>query len=186
LATVNRRKTFEIRRAAGFSEALKVEDGDNGPELAVESCGGFPRAIGRWPMASVAVVVGCGGGSFSETGLISRVKGACMIRSIIVGVAVCISAASFVAAQDAAADGEKVYVAKKCSLCHAINGKGNKLGPLDGVGSKLSVDELQQWLIDPKAMTEKTKALRKPIMLYTKMTKEETDALVVYMASLKK
>jgi mono/diheme cytochrome c family protein len=108
-----------------------------------------------------------------------------MIRSIVVGVAVCMSAASFVAAQDAKADGATVYVAKKCSLCHAVNGKGNKLGALDGVGVKLSADELKQWLVDPKGMTTKTKATRKPLMLETKMTPEEIDALVVYMSSLK-
>jgi cytochrome c2 len=108
-----------------------------------------------------------------------------MIRSIIVGVAVCMSAASFVAAQDAKADGATVYVAKKCQLCHAINGKGNKLGTLDGVGSKLSADEIKEWLVDPKGMTTKTKATRKPLMLETKMTPAELDALVVYMLSLK-
>jgi mono/diheme cytochrome c family protein len=39
-------------------------------------------------------------------------------------------------AQDAAlvAKGAKVYEAQKCSLCHAIAGKGNKTNPLDGVG----------------------------------------------------
>ena len=43
-------------------------------------------------------------------------------------------------AQDAA-KGEAVYTAQKCSLCHAIAGKGNKLSPLDGVGAKLSADD---------------------------------------------
>ena len=31
----------------------------------------------------------------------------------------------------------KVYEQQKCSVCHSIEGKGNKKGPLDGVGSKL-------------------------------------------------
>jgi mono/diheme cytochrome c family protein len=36
-------------------------------------------------------------------------------------------------AQDARAAGEKVYAEQKCSLCHAIAGKGNAKGPLDEV-----------------------------------------------------
>ena len=46
------------------------------------------------------------------------------------------------AAQDAAtiAKGAKVYAANKCTQCHSVEGKGNKKGPLDEVGSKLSAD----------------------------------------------
>ena len=43
-------------------------------------------------------------------------------------------------AQDAAQvkKGEEVYAAQKCSVCHAIAGKGSKANPLDGVGKKLA------------------------------------------------
>ena len=43
------------------------------------------------------------------------------------------------AAQDAALvkKGQEVYAAQKCSVCHAIAGKGGKQSPLDGVGAKL-------------------------------------------------
>ena len=91
------------------------------------------------------------------------------------------------AAQDAKARGEKLYVDQKCALCHSIGGKGNVKGPLDGVGSKLSPEEIRQWLVDPKAMTAKTKAERKPPMRsYATLPKEDVDALVAYMSSLKK
>ena len=38
--------------------------------------------------------------------------------------------------------GQKLYVSQKCSQCHSVAGKGNKKGPLDDVGSKLTADEL--------------------------------------------
>ena len=89
------------------------------------------------------------------------------------------------AAQDLAR-GEKVYAEQKCALCHSIGDKGNKKGPLDGVGTKLSAKELEQWVVDAKGMTEKTKAPRKPEMKNYTLPKEDLDALVAYMASLKK
>jgi cytochrome c2 len=83
--------------------------------------------------------------------------------------------------------GQKMYVDQKCSMCHSIAGKGNAKGPLDNVGAKLSEEEIRQWLIAPRVMTEKTKATRKPLMPeYTKLAKEDLEALIAYMRSLKK
>jgi mono/diheme cytochrome c family protein len=92
------------------------------------------------------------------------------------------------AAQDAKVErGKKVYADQKCSVCHSIEGKGNAKGALDGVGTKLSADEIKQWIVDPKTMTEKTKAARKPPMkAYATLPAEDLDALVAYMQSLKK
>jgi mono/diheme cytochrome c family protein len=92
------------------------------------------------------------------------------------------------AAQSAAAieHGKKVYADNKCQVCHSIGGTGNKRGPLDGVGKKLSAEEIRLWMTDAEGMTEKTKAPRKPLMRsYPKMSKEDLDALVAYMQSLK-
>lgn len=88
-------------------------------------------------------------------------------------------------AQDAAA-GEKVYVEQKCSLCHSVAGKGNLKGVLDGVGSKLSADDIRAWIVDAKAMTEKTSAARKPVMKAYTLPKGDVDALVAYLSTLKK
>jgi mono/diheme cytochrome c family protein len=91
-------------------------------------------------------------------------------------------------AQDAAAKGAKVYADQKCSMCHSIAGKGNAKGALDDVGSKLKADEIRQWIVDPVAMTAKAKAARKPAMpaKYAALPKDDLDALVAYLASLKK
>jgi mono/diheme cytochrome c family protein len=112
------------------------------------------------------------------------------VTAVIAGViiAVVAPAAPALAGQkdDPVAKGMKVYEAQKCSLCHSIEGKGNKKGPLDGVGSKLSADETRQWIVSAKEMTAKTKSERKPPMKDYNLPKEELDALVAYMQSLKK
>jgi hypothetical protein len=50
---------------------------------------------------------------------------------------------------------------EKCSVCHSIAGKGNPKGSLDDVGSRLTADEIRQWIVNPAEMTKKTKAERK-------------------------
>lgn len=96
--------------------------------------------------------------------------------------------ASTASAQDAkVAQGEKLYASQKCSMCHAVGGKGNAKGPLDDVGSKLSAEETRQWLINPVEMAAKAKAARKPAMpSYAKLSKDDVESLVAYMQSLKK
>src|SRR6185295_3782243 len=60
--------------------------------------------------------------------------------------------------------GKAVYVEQKCKLCHSIAGEGNAKGALDGVGAKLSKDEISEWLVHPDKMAQKAKAVRKPAM----------------------
>lgn len=96
-----------------------------------------------------------------------------------------VSAAAVAGAQDVA-KGEKVFVDQRCSVCHSIAGKGNAKGPLDDVGSKLSADEIREWIVDAKGMTAKTNAERKPPMRQYNLPKEDVDALVAYLSTLKK
>ena len=83
--------------------------------------------------------------------------------------------------------GEAVYTAQKCSLCHQIAGKGNKASPLDGVGGKLSADNIRQWITHPTEAAAKAKSTKKPPMpdRYAKLPPADIDALVAYMQSLK-
>jgi hypothetical protein len=68
-----------------------------------------------------------------------------------------------------------------------VAGKGNAKGPLDDVGAKLPADEIRQWIVAAPEMTAKTKAPRKPVMrAYTALPKEDLDALVAYLQTLKK
>ena len=103
-------------------------------------------------------------------------------------VVICLGSADAAVAQEAgAARGQQVFADQKCALCHSVGDKGNKKGPLDSVGSKLSADEIRAWIIDPKGMTAKTKATRKPEMkAYPALPKADADALVAYLITLKK
>ena len=93
------------------------------------------------------------------------------------------------AAQDAAQikRGQEVYQAQKCQACHGIAGKGSKTNPLDGVGKKLSADEIRQWITHPTDMAAKVKSTKKPPMQdkYGTLPAADLDALVAYMVSLK-
>ena len=92
-----------------------------------------------------------------------------------------------VASAQTAADGQKVYVAQKCSICHSIAGQGNKKGSLDGVGAKLSADEIRQWIVNAPEMAAKAKAERKPAMkAFPNLLKADVDSLVAHLMTLKK
>jgi mono/diheme cytochrome c family protein len=106
---------------------------------------------------------------------------------MIAGLAVCLGLAASAAAQDAkVAQGQKVFADQKCTLCHSVGDKGNKKGPLDGVATKLKADEIREWIVDAKGMTAKTKATRKPEMKAYALPKDDVDALVAYLGTLKK
>ena len=92
-----------------------------------------------------------------------------------------------VAAGQDAKRGAEVYAAQKCSVCHSIAGKGGKSSPLDGIGAKMSADEIRQWITNPTEMTAKAKSTKKPPMpaKWTKLPAADLDALVAYLATLK-
>jgi mono/diheme cytochrome c family protein len=88
-------------------------------------------------------------------------------------------------AQSAVEKGKAVYTAQKCAICHSIGGVGNKKGELDHV-AKLSADDMRAWITDAPTMAAKAKADRKPPMkAYSTLTKDEVDALVAYLQTLK-
>ena len=109
-----------------------------------------------------------------------------MIRVGIFLSALIVCFAAQAGAQDAKARGEQIFADQKCSACHAIAGKGNSKGPLDDVGSKLSAADIRAWITDAKGMTAKTHATRLPAMKAYTLPKEDVDALVAYLGSLKK
>jgi mono/diheme cytochrome c family protein len=118
------------------------------------------------------------GGTDMRGSLIATVTGLALLA---------FSAGAF--AQDAKAEkGAKVYADQKCSLCHSIAGKGNAKGSLDDVGSKLKSEEIHDWIVKPAEMTAKAHADRKPPMpaKYASLPKDDLDALVAYLSSLKK
>jgi mono/diheme cytochrome c family protein len=77
--------------------------------------------------------------------------------------------------------GAEVYRAQKCQACHSIAGVGNKRYPLDGVGTKLTEEDIRKWIVAPREMNPKVRK-----RAYDKLPKADLDALVAYLKSLRK
>ena len=107
---------------------------------------------------------------------------------ILVAATFVLAFAGSAAAQDAAKieKGKQVYAAQKCQTCHSVAGVGNKKGELDAVGATLTEDQIRQWIVAAPEMSAKAKATRKPPMKAYTIPKDDLDALVSYLASLKK
>ena len=107
---------------------------------------------------------------------------------VVIGASVVLGAAAPARADEAQVKrGQEVYAAQKCQMCHSIAGKGNKANPLDGVGKKLSAEDIRKWITHPAEMTAQTKSTKKPPMpaKYGSLPAADLDALVAYMQSLK-
>jgi mono/diheme cytochrome c family protein len=83
--------------------------------------------------------------------------------------------------------GMQVFVAQKCTTCHSIAGKGSKKGPLDDVGTKLTAEQIKQWITDPVGTAAKTKPApkRTPAMKKKDLPAGDVDALVALLSGLK-
>jgi mono/diheme cytochrome c family protein len=56
---------------------------------------------------------------------------------------------------------EKLFVAQNCSMCHAVDGAGGKLGPpLRKLADNWTRERLAEYLSDPKALVEKDPRLK--------------------------
>ena len=108
-------------------------------------------------------------------------------RSLVYMFVLFLISAAQVAAQGATAEaGMKVYAAHKCSICHAVAGVGNKKLPLDGVASKLTADQIREWIVSPVEAATKTHSTIKPPMKAMNLAPADVDALVGYLTTLKK
>ncbi len=76
----------------------------------------------------------------------------------------------------------------KCTFCHQIAGKGNPRSKLDGVGARLSAEDIKAWIRTPKEIAEKTGSKAQPAMppyVKEKLSDEDLEALTAYLRSLK-
>ena len=83
--------------------------------------------------------------------------------------------------------GKQLYASKECAKCHMIAGKGNKIGVLDHVATKVSADDMRKWLTAPVDMEAKLDHKPKVKMSSKKptLTNTDIDALVAYLQTLK-
>lgn len=108
--------------------------------------------------------------------------------SVTLGAAAVLITAGSAFGQDARTEkGMQVFVAQKCTTCHSVAGKGNKKGPMDEIGSKLTAAQIKEWITDPVGTAAKTKPAptRKPAMKKTPIAPGDVDALVALLSGLK-
>jgi len=100
-----------------------------------------------------------------------------IVVAVVVGIMLCAP----LHAQGSAADGKKVFDREKCSMCHNA-----KMNSLEGVGTKLTADEIREWIENPTAAAQKSKSTSKMKMPAKKLSKADVDHLVAYLQTLKK
>ena len=102
-----------------------------------------------------------------------------------IGLTLALSGAITLAQADDAqiAKGKEIVEKLKCSICHAIDGKGSKrFKPLNGITEDHSDEFLRGSLVTPK---ETLGADTKMPSYKGKMSDEEVAAVILYMKSLK-
>jgi len=99
-----------------------------------------------------------------------------MKRSLVMGTAIAVGLGLASARAD---EGQQVYAAQKCSMCHSIAGKGNAKNPLDDVGGKMTADEMKKYVANPKSVKADSK-----MKAYPNLPAEDLDALVAYLGTL--
>ncbi len=84
-------------------------------------------------------------------------------------------------AQGNADNGKKVFEREKCAMCHNA-----KLNSLEGVGTKLTADQIREWIENPTAAATNQKSTSKMKMPKKNITKADVDDLVAYLQTMKK
>lgn len=77
--------------------------------------------------------------------------------------------------------GKELFASLGCKGCHRLAGAGGTVGPaLDKVGSRMSTEQLQKKLIDPKTQNPKS-----AMPSYQRLPEKDISALVDFLASQK-
>ncbi len=75
--------------------------------------------------------------------------------------------------------GKAVYAARKCSICHTLEGKGGRVaGPLDDVGKRWTAEKMIAFLTAPSSVNKRS------AMPPTRASADEMQDLAAYMLSL--
>jgi mono/diheme cytochrome c family protein len=81
--------------------------------------------------------------------------------------------------------GRAVYADAGCAGCHAIAGEGNPRNPLDGVGGRMTPEEIRQYTIaDPAIADDLAPRVAAAKKEFQKLPADDLDALVAYLSSL--
>jgi mono/diheme cytochrome c family protein len=85
---------------------------------------------------------------------------------------------AFSAVAEDASQGKELVQSNGCANCHKIEGKGGSIGPaLDGIGSRMSDEQIHQMIVNPPAGSG--------MPSFKRLSQEKIDAIVDYLKSLK-
>jgi len=80
--------------------------------------------------------------------------------------------------------GERVFTNQKCATCHAINGKGMKIGPdLGAIGLRRDAASLAKFLVKPTPLDPNKPPIVKMPPVVVKG--QDLDDLIAYLLTLK-
>ncbi len=105
-----------------------------------------------------------------------------MKRLVLVGFAaiVAVEVCAPLYAQDAA-NGKKVFDREKCVMCHTATRNS-----LSDVGSKLTADQIRDWIKNPVETAKKNNVTMKPQMKsFASLSQKDVDDLVAYLQTMK-
>lgn len=81
--------------------------------------------------------------------------------------------------------GRVVYNEQNCARCHAIAGRGNPSSPLDGVGSRLSAEQILRWIDPSRESGTAANFQARHANRASTLTESQRAALLGYLRSLK-
>lgn len=82
--------------------------------------------------------------------------------------------------------GRTIFESRNCGTCHSVAGTGNPRNPLDGVGSRLNVEQLRDWTTGTGSASNSLSAgVRGRKARYLEMSEAEMEALLHYLSALK-
>lgn len=80
--------------------------------------------------------------------------------------------------------GQSIFETQHCGTCHSFAGAGNPRLPLDGIGQKMTDEEIQDWITGSGPATNKLSALiMKRKQGYREMPEEQMRLLIAYLRS---
>lgn len=83
-----------------------------------------------------------------------------------------------------ASAGKEIYDREGCARCHSIAGEGSRRSPLDGVGERLSAEEIRKWIAAaPELEEELSPRVFRVKQGYGELPEDELVALVAYLRS---
>jgi hypothetical protein len=107
---------------------------------------------------------------------------------LIAGVVVLLTSSATAQNRTVVQTGREMYVANECARCQKVSGRGNHMWKLDGVASKLSVEDMRRWLTAPgemEAKLEQRPKIRMSSRKSMKLSEGDITALVAYLMTLK-